>query len=85
MYKILQRCGVLVVSLIAPQSVMRRSHTDTVDGIGSCEGKQAIEVGTLDGLIPILDKIKAAIAVDELDAQMETVSGQMRSGCAGKK
>ncbi|HDR9061593.1 TPA: hypothetical protein QDB03_003214 [Burkholderia vietnamiensis] len=49
------------------------------------KGKQAIEVGTLEDLIPTLDMLKAAVVAGELDAQIEAVSGQMRSGFVGKK
>jgi hypothetical protein len=49
------------------------------------KGKQAIEVGTLDDLIPTLETLKAAVAAGELDAHIEAVSGQMRSGFVGKK
>ncbi|RQZ27150.1 hypothetical protein DIE16_32040 [Burkholderia sp. Bp9090] len=49
------------------------------------KGKTAIEVGTLADLIPTLDMLKAAVAVGELDAQIEAVSGQMRSGFIGKQ
>lgn len=49
------------------------------------KGKQAIEVGTLEDLIPTLDTLKAAVMAGELDAQIETVSAQMRSGFIGKK
>lgn len=49
------------------------------------KGKQAIEVGTLDDLIPTLDMLKAAVVAGELDAQIEAASGQMRTGFVGKK
>ncbi len=48
------------------------------------KGKQAIEVGTLDDLIPTLDTLKAAVAAGELDTQIEGASSQMRSGFVGK-
>jgi hypothetical protein len=48
------------------------------------KGKTAIEIGTLDDLIPTLEMLKAAVAAGELDAQIEAVSGQMRTGFVGK-
>jgi tellurite resistance protein len=48
------------------------------------KGKTAIEIGTLDDLIPTLETLKAAVAAGELDGQIEAVSGQMRSGFIGK-
>ncbi|MDN7804122.1 DUF6641 family protein [Burkholderia gladioli] len=49
------------------------------------KGKTAIEVGTLEDLIPTLETLKAAVVAGELDAQIEAASGQMRSGFVGKK
>ncbi|PRF69042.1 hypothetical protein C6Q09_15830 [Burkholderia multivorans] len=49
------------------------------------KGKQAIEVGTLEDLIPTLDTLKAAVVAGELDAQIGAVSDQMRTGFIGKK
>ncbi|NIF55567.1 DUF6641 family protein [Burkholderia sp. Ax-1724] len=49
------------------------------------KGKQAIEVGTLDELIPTLDTLKTAVTAGELDTQIEAVSGQMRTGFISKK
>lgn len=48
------------------------------------KGKTAIEVGSIEDLIPTLDTLKAAIAAGELDTQIESVSGQMRTGFIGK-
>ncbi|MFM0225289.1 DUF6641 family protein [Paraburkholderia dipogonis] len=48
------------------------------------KGKTAIEIGTLDDLIPTLEMLKVAVAAGELDAQIEAVSGQMRTGFVGK-
>jgi hypothetical protein len=49
------------------------------------KGKTAIEISVLDDLIPTLDTLKAAVAAGELDAQIEAVSGQMRTGFSSKK
>ncbi|MEK6384096.1 MAG: DUF6641 family protein [Paraburkholderia tropica] len=49
------------------------------------KGKTAIEIGTLADLIPTLDMLKAAIVAGELDAQIDAVSDQMRSGFISKK
>jgi hypothetical protein len=48
------------------------------------KGKSAIEVGTINELIPTLDALKAAVAAGELDTQLEAVSATMRSGFAAK-
>ena len=48
------------------------------------KGKTAIEVGSTDNLIPTLDALKAAVVAGELDAQIEAVSGTMRSGFLSK-
>ena len=48
------------------------------------KGKTAIEVGSMNELIPTLDALKAAVAAGELDAQLEAVSATMRSGFAAK-
>jgi len=48
------------------------------------KGKTAIEVGTINELIPTLDALKAAVAAGELDAQIEAVSETLRSGFARK-
>ncbi|MDR6420255.1 hypothetical protein J2801_002506 [Paraburkholderia phenoliruptrix] len=49
------------------------------------KGKQAIEVGSLEDLIPTLDMLRSAVAAGELDAQIEGASNLMRSGFVGKK
>lgn len=48
------------------------------------KGKTAIEIGTLDDLIPTFEMLKAAVAAGELDGPIEAVSGQMRSGFVSK-
>jgi hypothetical protein len=48
------------------------------------KGKTAIEIGTLEDLIPTLEALKAAVTAGELDTQIEAVSGQMRSGFVSK-
>ncbi|MDN7930688.1 hypothetical protein QZM52_05205 [Burkholderia metallica] len=48
------------------------------------KGKTAIEIGTLDDLIPTFEMLKVAVAAGELDTQIEAVSGLMRSGFVGK-
>jgi hypothetical protein len=42
-------------------------------------GKNAIELGGREELVPVLQKLKAAVEAGELDAQIEAVSGAMRS------
>ena len=42
-------------------------------------GKNAIELGAREELVPVLQKLKAAVEAGELDAQIEAVSGAMRS------
>jgi len=49
------------------------------------KGKTAIEVGTIADLIPTLDTLKLAVAAGELDTQIETISGTMRSGFTKSK
>lgn len=44
------------------------------------KGKTAIEVGSIDSLIPTLEALKAAVAAGELDSQIEAASDTMRSG-----
>lgn len=48
------------------------------------KGKTAVEVGTMAELVPALETLKAAIAAGELDAQIEVVSGALRSGFSRK-
>ncbi|MDA0573919.1 DUF6641 family protein [Burkholderia gladioli] len=48
------------------------------------KGKTAIEVGALVDLIPALETLKTAVAAGELDAQIEAVGAQMRTGFIGK-
>lgn len=48
------------------------------------KGKTAVEVGTMSELVPTLETLKAAIAAGELDAQIDAVSGALRSGFAKK-
>lgn len=44
------------------------------------KGKSAIEVASPDALIEALEAVNAAVLAGELDAQIESVSGQLRSG-----
>lgn len=44
------------------------------------KGKTAIEVANADALIEALEAVNAAVLAGELDAQIEAVSGQLRSG-----
>lgn len=44
------------------------------------KGKTAIEVASPDALIEALEAVNAAVLAGELDAQIESVSGQLRSG-----
>ncbi len=44
------------------------------------KGKTAIEVTGPDALIDALEAVNAAVLAGELDAQIEAVSGQLRSG-----
>jgi hypothetical protein len=44
------------------------------------KGKSAIEVASPDALIEALEAVNAAVIAGELDAQIEAVSGQLRSG-----
>lgn len=48
------------------------------------KGKTAIEVGSINDLIPTLDTIKAAVAAGELDAQIDAISGVLRAGFSRK-
>ena len=43
-------------------------------------GKTAIEVANPDALIEALEAVNSAVLAGELDAQIEAVSGQLRSG-----
>ena len=49
------------------------------------KGKNAIEVGNMDGLIGALEAVKDAVQAGELDAQIEQASGALRAGFAKKK
>ena len=49
------------------------------------KGKNAIEVGGMDGLIPALEAVKDAVHSGELDAQIEQASGALREGFTKKK
>ena len=49
------------------------------------KGKNAIEVGSIDGLIGALEAVKDAVHAGELDAQIEQASGALREGFAKKK
>jgi hypothetical protein len=44
------------------------------------KGKTAIEIATHADLIPTLDMLKIAVGAGELDAQIELISGTLRSG-----
>jgi len=44
------------------------------------KGKSAIEVANPDALVEALEAVNAAVLAGELDAQIEAVSGQLRSG-----
>ena len=44
------------------------------------KGKTAIEVGTADNLVKVLDTMIAAIKNGELDTQIESVSSKLRDG-----
>jgi hypothetical protein len=44
------------------------------------KGKSAIEVGTMEELIPTLEILKAAVAAGELDSHIEIASGKLRAG-----
>lgn len=44
------------------------------------KGKSAIEVGTPAELVATLEALKAAVAAGDLDAQIEAMSGALRSG-----
>lgn len=48
--------------------------------IEPAKGKTAIEVSGPDALIDALEAVNAAVLAGELDAQIEAVSGQLRSG-----
>lgn len=49
------------------------------------KGKAAVEIGSMDNLIPTLETVKDAVAAGELDAQIEAASSTMRSGFMGKR
>lgn len=44
------------------------------------KGKNAVEVTGIDELIVVLEKIKLAVDLGELDTQIETASGALRAG-----
>ena len=44
------------------------------------KGKNAIELATGEELIAVLERLKAAVLVGELDAQIEAASGALRAG-----
>jgi hypothetical protein len=44
------------------------------------KGKSTVEVGGADHLVGILQIIKTAVETGELDAQIESASGALRSG-----
>ena len=49
------------------------------------KGKNAIEVGDMDGLVAALEAVKEAVQAGELDTQIEQASGALRAGFAKKK
>ena len=49
------------------------------------KGKNAIEVGNMDGLIGALEAVKDAVHAGELDSQIEQASGALREGFTKKK
>ena len=49
------------------------------------KGKNAIEVGDMDGLVAALEAVKEAVQAGELDVQIEQASGALRAGFAKKK
>ena len=44
------------------------------------KGKTTIEVGTLSNLVPVLEKLKIAVAAGEMDVQITAISGALRAG-----
>ncbi|MCP3654580.1 DUF6641 family protein [Herbaspirillum sp.] len=44
------------------------------------KGKSAIEVGSLEELVPTLETLKAVVSAGELDAQLELVSKSLSAG-----
>lgn len=44
------------------------------------KGKATIEVGTLSNLVPVLEKLKIAVASGEMDLQIAAISGALRAG-----
>jgi hypothetical protein len=44
------------------------------------KGKSAIEVGSLEELVPVLETLKAVVSAGELDAQLELVSKSLSTG-----
>ncbi len=49
------------------------------------KGKNAIEVGAIEDLVPALEAATEAALAGELDAQIEQASGALRAGFARKK
>ena len=49
------------------------------------KGKNAIEVGSMGDLVAALEAVKEAVAVGELDSQIERASGALRAGFGKKK
>jgi hypothetical protein len=49
------------------------------------KGKNAIEVGNMADLVPVLEAVKEAAHAGELDAQIEQASGALRAGFAKAK
>ena len=49
------------------------------------KGKNAIEVGDMDGLVAALEAVKEAVQAGELDVQIEQASGALRAGFVKKK
>lgn len=49
------------------------------------KGKNAIEVGAMADLVPVLQAVKEAVLGGELDAQIEQVSGSLRAGFEKKR
>ena len=49
------------------------------------KGKNAIEVGDMEGLVAALEAVKEAVQAGELDAQIEQASGALRAGFTKKK
>lgn len=49
------------------------------------KGKNAIDVGTVDDLVPTLLALREAVIAGELDAQIESASSAVRAGFGKKK